>query len=299
MGRVKGREGRVSVIYVDTLFVVNGVLDYLLLLGGAKLAGQPLNRGRFALGALIGGSYAVAVVLPGLRWLAGIPGAVAALAIMAFASYGGTGKALRQTGLFLFLSAAFAGSMAAMGMTGTVWYGGRRFYLAPEFKTVLLCACALYAAASLLLERVGRHTAASGELGTAVFCLKGQQKNMLALFDSGNTLCDPVTGRPAVVVEWEMMAPLFPEEPRPGKADLLDPVRAMERLGGGEWSRRFRLLAYRSVGVERGLLLAVRTDWIEINGVRQEGALAALSPTPVSAAGRYHALVGEWKGEMT
>ena len=44
-----------TVIYVDTLFLLNALVDYLLLLCSARLAGEPLRRLRFALGAALGG----------------------------------------------------------------------------------------------------------------------------------------------------------------------------------------------------------------------------------------------------
>ena len=47
-----------TVIYVDTLFLLNAIVDYLLLLAAARLAGEPLTRLRFLLGALLGGGYA-------------------------------------------------------------------------------------------------------------------------------------------------------------------------------------------------------------------------------------------------
>ena len=50
-----------TVIYVDTLFLLNATVDYLLLLAAARLAGEPLRRLRFALGAVLGGGYAVAI----------------------------------------------------------------------------------------------------------------------------------------------------------------------------------------------------------------------------------------------
>ena len=50
-----------TVIYVDTLFLLNTMVDYLLLLASARLAGEPLARLRFALGAVLGGLYAVAI----------------------------------------------------------------------------------------------------------------------------------------------------------------------------------------------------------------------------------------------
>ena len=66
----QGEEGEVmTVIYVDTLFLLNALVDYLLLLCAARLAGEPLKRLRFALGAVLGGGYAVAIFLPGLGFL--------------------------------------------------------------------------------------------------------------------------------------------------------------------------------------------------------------------------------------
>ena len=51
----QGEEGEVmTVIYVDTLFLLNVLVDYLLLLCAARLAGEPLKRLRFALGAVLG-----------------------------------------------------------------------------------------------------------------------------------------------------------------------------------------------------------------------------------------------------
>ena len=40
-----------TVIYVDTLFLLNGIIDYLLLLAAARLAGEPLRRLRFGAAA--------------------------------------------------------------------------------------------------------------------------------------------------------------------------------------------------------------------------------------------------------
>lgn len=81
---------------------------------------------------------------------------------------------------------------------------------------------------------------------------------------------------------------LLPEE-----IDPSDPVGSMERLEDADLRRRFRLLPYRAVGVEYGMLLAVRTDRVELGGRKLEGLLVALSPTPVSDGGGYQALIGE------
>ena len=70
----------------------------------------------------------------------------------------------------------------------------------------------------------------------------------------------------------------------------------MTRLSAGEWRGRFRLLPYRSVGVERGLLLALRVDRARYGPWEYRNCLTALSPTPLSDGGGYCALIGGREG---
>ena len=72
-----------TVVYVDSVFLLNGAMDYLLCLVTARLAGVPLRRRRYALAAMLGGSYAAAVFLPGCGFLASWPVKLAAGVLMA------------------------------------------------------------------------------------------------------------------------------------------------------------------------------------------------------------------------
>lgn len=283
-----------TVIYVDTLFLLNAIVDYLLLLGAARLAGEPLRRGRFALGALLGGGYAVAIFLPGLVWLNHVPCRLACAVLMVLAAYGGSRRLLRQGVLFVALTCAFGGGVVAIGLLGGtgLTLGRGVIYSGLDLKVVLLSAAVCYGVLTLVFQRTARHSAASGELVSAQMWLGERSVTLTALVDTGNTLTDPVNGRPVVVAEGERAASLFPPDHRPNVQDLRDPAAGLTRLGTGEWRSRFRLLPYRSVGVDRGLLLAVRTDALALNGQGRGAVLVALSPTPVSDGGGYQALVG-------
>lgn len=281
-----------TVIYIDTLFLLNALVDYLLLLAAARLAGEPLRRGRFALGAVLGGLYAVAIFLPGLDFLAHPVCRVASAALMMVVSYGGSRRLFRQGLLFVALTCAFGGGVVAIGLLGGTGLslGHGVFYSALDLKVVLLSAAVCYGVLTLVFRRLAVHSAADGELVDIKLKLGDRSIALTALVDTGNTLTDPVSGRPAVVVEGERLARLFPGDCRPGPEDLRDPAAALVRLGGGQV--RFSLLPYRSVGVDRGLLLAVRLDGLELNGRGRGPILAALSPTPVSDGGGYQALIG-------
>ena len=282
-----------TVVYVDTLFLLNGLVDYLLLLAAARLAGEPLRRLRFALGAALGGGYAVALVLPGGSFLSHPLCRAASAALMLVAAYGGSRRLLRQGLIFLALTCAFGGGVLAIGLMGGQGLAlGERgiFYSSLDLKMVLLSAAVCYVLLTLVFQRAGRHTTLTGELLPAVLEAEGRRVALTALVDTGNTLTDPVTGRGVMVAEGESLAALFPGEYRPTPAELRDPAGALERLGG--WTGRFRLLPYRTVGVERGMLLALRVDSLRLGGEDVGAALVALSPTPVSDGGGYRALVG-------
>lgn len=282
-----------TVIYVDTLFLLNAMVDYLLLLASARLAGEPLARLRFLLGAVLGGLYAVAIFLPGLSFLARPPCRLAAAVLMVLAAFWKSRRLLRQVVIFFALSCAFGGGVLAIALLGGrgLALSNGVLYSGMDLKIVLLSAAGCYGALTLIFQRTGRHTASSGELRPVRLTLGERQVSLTALVDTGNTLTDPATGRPVLVAEADCVEELLPPGIRPSPADLRDPAGALERLKD-PWRRRFRLLPYRSVGVDRGLLLAVRVDQVQVGEEDRGPMLAALSPTPVSDGGGYRALLG-------
>ena len=280
-----------TVIYVDTLFLLNALVDYLLLLGAARLAGERLRRLRFALGAALGGGYAAAIFLPGLGFLQALPCRLAVLALMSVAAYGGSRRLLRQSLLFLALSCALGGGVLAVSLLGGrgMSLSGGVVYSAMDIKTVLLSAAGCWGGVTLVFRGLARHTASAGELTAVRLTLGGRSVELTALRDTGNTLTDPVSGVPVLVAEGVRLLSLLPPgtlEPR----ELADPVACLEKLRDGPLAGRARLLPYRAVGVERGLLLALRPDGLWVNGERRD-MLAALSPTPVSDGGGNGALL--------
>lgn len=278
------------VIYVDTLFLLNALVDYLLLLGAARLAGERLCRGRFALGAVLGGGYAVSLFLPGLGFMQALPCRGAVLALMALAAYGGSRRLLRQSMLFLALSCALGGGVLAVTLLGGqgLALSGGVLYSPMDLKTVLLSAAACYAAVCFVFRGLARRTAAAGELVEVRLKLNGRSVELTALRDTGKTLSDPASGREVLVAEGAAVLPLF--SGRLGENDLSDPVVCMEKLGQEFPAGRLRLLPYRAVGVSRGMLLAFRPDELWVAGQRRD-MLAALSPTAVSDGGSWRALV--------
>lgn len=196
--------------------------------------------------------------------------------------------------IFFLLSCAFGGGVLAIGLLGGrgLSLGGGVLYSSMDLKIVLLSAAGCYAVITLIFRGAGRHTAASRELLPARLSLRERQVELTALVDTGNTLTDPVSGRPVMVAEGETPVPLFPPGTGPRAGGPAGPGRGAGRLGEGPLRGRLRLLPYRAVGVDRGLLLAVRVDRARVGGEELGPLLVAMSPTPVSDGGSYRALIG-------
>ena len=274
-----------TVVYADLLFLLNFIANYLLLLAAGRMAGAILRRWRIGLGAAAGALYAVLVFLPGLGWLAHWLCKLAAGVLMALIAYGGEQYLLRVAVLFFGASAALAGAVLGLELLGNVslTLDHGVFYSQLDIRLLLLLFVACYFVLSLFFRRIGRH---GGELVGLEIALNGGVVVLTALRDTGHTLTDPATNRPVVVVYWQALSKLLPDW-----ADADTPIDSLERCHAAG-SRQARLIPYRAVGVEHGMLLALRTQGVKADGKPLGKLLVALSPTPVDDGGGYQALLG-------
>lgn len=276
-----------TVVYIDSLFVLNLIINYLLLLTSAKIVGAQASRLRMLAGALFGALYAVAVWLPGLGLLNGIVFKLLSGVAIAAVSYAGSGFFLRKALIFFAVSVALGGCVFAVSLLA---YGhippGGALYLPIDVKTLLLTAGISYALLSLVFRRAGRH--AGRDLTTVTVEVGGRVTSLTALLDSGHTLTDPVSGTPVLVADGALSGRLL-GMPLPEEA-LRAPADKLGELEGGPV--RFRLIPYRAVGIDCGFLLAFKPTSVHIRGKTYKNILVALSPTPVSDGAAHDALMG-------
>ena len=285
----------VPVVYIDSLFLLNTMMDYLLLLASARLAGEPLRRLRIAVAALLGGGYAVAVFLPGMQVLAGTPCKLAMALLMVVIGLGASRNLLRQIVIFFALSFAFGGGVLAVALlSGTGLQPAKGFLFAGmDIKVVLLTAAICYVTWSVFLRGIGRKRVATGELLNVEIRINEKEISFTALRDTGNALTDPVSGRGIIVLDWETVLPLLESKCTLHRGELVDPAKAVRRLNAGRLRGRWGLIPYRAVGVDCGMLITLRPDWVRVGGGSPKQIQLALSPTPVSPSGRWHGLVAE------
>ncbi len=248
-----------EIIYVDLHFLLNLTLDYLICLVSARVCGLRLKRLRYLLSALLGGSYSVLVLLPGLGFMGDGLFQFGCALIMGLISYGGERSRLRCTAVFLGISALFGGAVRALGGA-----------LSIEMLIVSFALC--YGALTLFFR--GSASFPEKKRVSVEVRLGENRAEFMALVDTGNSLSDPVSGASVMIACPHALKTLFREESwltELSPTELLEITARMPELKG-----RFRLVPYSAVG-SRGMLAAFRPDALRIEGKENRELLIALS----------------------
>lgn len=249
-------------VYLDLVMLLNFGVDLLLLLGTNRLAGYPAGLGRAALASALGGMYAGACLLPGFSFLGNTLWRLVCLGLMAVIAFGWGRSALRRGVLFVLLSMALGGIALGLG-SGGIWS-----LLAAAGGVCLLCGLGFR-------EKVGR------SFVPVELRYGDKHLRLTALRDTGNTLRDPVTGQPVLVVGADTATALTGLT----RQQLASPVASIGAMPG------LRLIPYRAVGNPGGMLLALRIPQVRI-GTWQGSSLVAFAPEGLGREAEYQALTG-------
>ena len=276
------------VIYLDQAFLLNSLLDYLLLIVCGTITAAPLKRRRILLAAALGGLYAVGSLLPEFHFIGNLPYQAMIAAAMCLVAFGPERALPRQIVVLLLLAAAFCGIVLLLTevFSAPASLVGRRVYYPMSLGALVLSAGGAF---GLMEWGLSRLTHQGGDIVPVTVRIGGRSVSFTALRDTGNTLRDPISGCPVMVADGKLLSDLLGKKPDPGA--LRHPAELVSWLGQIRPELTPRLIPYQTVGVEYGMLPAIRPEEVEISG-KKETVLLAFSPAAVSDGSGYKALLG-------
>lgn len=289
-------------VYIDEVFLVNLVMDGLILWATGSLSQSPVKRWRLAAAALLGAVYAIVIFLPWGFWLAVLPAKLLCSLAMVLVAYPVVSwrNYLKNLVYFYLISFVLGGaSLGAMNLWGRqfvqTWNGIALVQI--DFQLFWLAAAVGLVAVAVffLRQHLRRDLTAAPLIATAQIGLGTRQVTVRLLADSGNSLTDPLTAQSVIVAEQKLLLPLFSEEQQAllaqESAGLEQQLLAAERQG---WPGRWRLIPYQAVG-QQGLLLGFRPDYLILrHGAAQKtytNIIVALAEQTFSPCGTYQGLV--------
>lgn len=227
-------------IYIDSLFLVNFVMNlYLLLLVNESIC-RTATRLRLILGAAIGaGIYLVPFFVGGCVWLKIAMGMLAGTCLMIFTAF--PIRSLRAFGMIT----------ARLLLTSFLMGGGILFLMQripfirqhfPGISGVMGAGALVFLLTAYLQER----KAGKSHLCQVTLSGKDGKMKVAALLDSGNSLVEPISGKPVSVIDKNVFHGLWKEPPE-----------------------FYRAIPYHSIGKQRGILKGYLMSeiQIEVDGV--------------------------------
>lgn len=249
-------------MYVIWVIGMYMLVDFLLLLCTDRLSGHLTVFGRAIAAAAFGGFYAGCCLIPGFYFLGNFLWRVVNFGFVSVIAYGISRSAFRKGITFALLSLALGGAMVAIG------HGGAAGAIA-------------VASILLILSYFGFGGRIDGTSYVPVELSCGENRlHLTALQDTGNTLRDPITGRPVLVVGADAAQKLTGLT----REQLRNPVESIGVIPG------LQLIPYNSIG-SRGFLLALRLHNVRI-GKWQGSSLVAFAPEGLGSENMYQALTG-------
>ncbi len=256
------------VIYGEYLFLENLATGLMILHLTQVFSGVRAARLRLGLGGACCGFYAFLIFVP-MHVLPSLALKLAFSFTIVLLVFGLKKRRalLKMVLLFFFVSFAMGGItiglMYVFGVTGVSANGA--FYMgASGYLLVTMTAAAAYLMLRLVADLMKGRRMENRTTDRVNVYLNGRKAALLGLLDTGNFLADPVTGRPVWLMAESVLGELFSSETAAMLRMESDPQKLMTILADGVLCGRLRLIPYSAVGTEKGMLLGVRPDYIEI-----------------------------------
>lgn len=288
-----------SVVYLDVLVFENLFMNYLLLYVINRFCRCKSKPWRLGVASLVGALYVVILFFPGLHMLYSVIMKFMlsmVMIIIAFSPYK-LREFIKILILFYLEAFAIAGSIFAIFFISNKNVGIMDgAFLMDHISSTYIISGSLVA---IILVKFGfdyfenYYSTEKNKIELDIF-LNDKHCNIVALVDTGNSLKDPMTNVPVIVVYAKSIVDILPDDI---KYEVLkeDNYSVLTKiLLNSSLKSRIRVIPYKALGVENGLLTGIRVDMIsakfktKTNIVRE--AIVALYNKPISSQGDYQAL---------
>lgn len=301
-----------DIVYLDVIFLINLIMDYVILWAAGKFAENKSSITRLAVGALTGAIWSLVIFyllyfgpdyISSLKLL--FVKLIASVTMVVISFPNKNLKKFFHTLVYMYL-VAFAMGGAMLGSiylfqnnpSAYTTMNGLMLFLINVRYTWLITAVAIAIMAAIWGRKFIKRNIMRSMLQVPVVIKFGEQRLAVkALVDTGNNLRDPLTNKPVMIAEYNALHMLFPEKFRvlyeKDSSNIEAIIKCMENEP--EWSFRVRLIPFSSIGKTNGMLLGLRPDNVVIvtddRTVKVKEVIIALYDQRLSAKGEYRALL--------
>lgn len=281
-------------VYIDVLFLVNFIANYIIVLATARVSGIYIKRKHIIYSSIFGAVISLIVFFIKMNSLILIFIQLLCAFIMIYIAFGKNNKEsfIRLTVLFIIITTGFAGICTFMQNFGNnIIYRNGVVYMDLPFKMLVLSFGVSYFIISVVFGKSAKHSIKKGDIIEVILLAFGKNIKFSGLNDTGNDLKDPITGKKVIIIERNILIQILPKDLTFIGLSINEnnTIEMLERIAQTEYNTKFRIINYNAVGKSSASLLIFNPDKVII-GEKQLDVYIGISPNKISN-GAYNAIV--------
>lgn len=287
-------------IYLDIVLIENLCMNYIILFATGFIMKIKLHHIRIILSALVGGIYAILSYMEIFPFYSTMVVKIILSVCMVYIAFfpKGIKSLLKHLVMFYLVSFAFGGCAFAL-----------LYFIKPEdifmingvyvgtypIKIALLGGVVGFVITYIAFKVVKSRMTKKSLIHDVEIKIEEKTIKIKALLDTGNGLKEPITGEPVIVVERDRLYGILP-------GNILNNI---DKIIGGDWGNleedieyrtRFRVIPFKSIGKQNGMLLGFRVDEVnvitDIDKIVNQKVIMCIYNGTLTRTNTYSALIG-------
>lgn len=280
-------------VYADLTFLINFTMDFLILWATASMANIPVIWSRIISGSFLGAAYAVFYLIYADFFLFSLPGKIIFSAVFVVIVMRPHDWQQFKRVFFYFYAVSFTMAGASLAVSYVLHYQSASL----SFPYVALLGGV--ATAIFIIHQAEQYVSdhvLPALLNYQVELHFGQEVcRAKGFLDTGNGLKDPLSQRPVLVAEYEVLKDCLPNDFCAAFEKYQNENELLENLGQSSWAHRLRLIPFSSIGKKNGLLIGIRSDEVCLQSGQRSIAcknmVVGIYREKLSQSGAYQLLI--------
>lgn len=290
------------IIYAEYVFLENFIMNYFILSLTGKFAKFKSKRIKFIMASSLGALYAFVIFFPSLHFFFSVLMKIACsmlIIIVCFTPYHFK-DFFRLMGIFYLVTLVFGGAGFALfyfnNFNGIISNG--IFYIANiSIKNIFISCGVAYILIQFSWGYIQDQLSREQILMDVSIEINTKKADLRGIVDTGNSLIDPISKYPVMIVEYNAIKDILPTEIKDILLDnkIFNLEQIITQLNGSSWVTRFRIIPYRALGTENGMLIGFKPDNVLIYNDKYyrdiKDIIVAIYNRNLSKTGDYRALL--------
>jgi stage II sporulation protein GA (sporulation sigma-E factor processing peptidase) len=284
-------------VYIDIIFLENLFMNCIILFATAVILKLPIKIVRILISGIIGSIYAVIIYTSKLQIYSNLFLKIALSAVMVYVAFNPSKIRgfLKNLMIFYLVSFTFGGVTFALlyfvKPQNISFQNGVLIGVSP-IKIIITGGIIGFVIITISFKNIKGRLTKKDMICNLEIIQKDKKVKVKAIIDTGNFLTDPITKMPVVVVEKEKLIDIFPKSVLENTMDFVNGANTeME-----EYLSKIRIIPFKSLGKENGLLLGIKVDGVIINYQGNDNfikeVIVGIYEKKLSSNNSYSALIG-------